>query len=162
MKISRKQKEDFEFYLHCSKTLCCLGDSIVQSIFEDVNGFSPIESFVSFDCTGKYLPCNDIKTLNKAINGKRNINLQIKIWAEGMADCVLLKSELREKCIKGLPDWVEDAILNQAQKIFFKKEGWIPAFLSKKDVKILPFETVNPLCIIFREMRKEMAELFEI
>lgn len=81
-------------------------------IIPDPNGYSPLECFTVLDCTNETLPCTDPETLDKAIHGKRNINLQIKMWVEGVLEGTTFVFEVKE-WTELYPEWVFKSFLRQ-------------------------------------------------
>lgn len=81
----------------------------------DENGKSPFEVFENIESRGKVIPCNDVDTLLKALDGKRRINLNIKMWVGGIIDGCTFEWELKEE-FDYFPDWVWKSIQNQKWK----------------------------------------------
>jgi hypothetical protein len=109
---------DFEFYL--KTPLDMVGNSVGVETPNDPNGYSALECWWSKDTHGKTLPCREIEKLQKVQRGKASWNLQIKIWAEDVANCLLFQSELVEYCHK-LPAWIFEATMAQAQLIMLRR-----------------------------------------
>jgi len=93
----------------------------------DSNGAQALSCWYALDTHGKKMPCREPELLDKALSGKASWNLQIKMWAETVAEGLLFQEELFEYCY-GLPRWITRATLNQSQKIFKEKYGWTPRF----------------------------------
>lgn len=125
-KISDHARRDFEFLRDTD--LHGIGVSIGCETPLTPDGYTALECWYAKDTHGETLPCREPAELDKAIRGKASWNLQIKQWAEDIADGMLLQqSELVDYCA-GLPEWVFDATMNQASKLCREKLGWIPRF----------------------------------
>jgi len=73
-----------------------------------------IKAFVEFDSTGKMVDCRNPNVLQAALRGKALLNLQIKMWGEGMQDCgarYYFENELKP-AYSYMPDWVWIAVEN--------------------------------------------------
>ena len=73
----------------------------------------------------------------KAIEGKESVNLQIKIWSEGMWDkqlqCPLFfPEEIFDYC-QGYPGWVFKSVMEQTEKRVMTDLGFIPTWLKRGD-----------------------------
>lgn len=86
------------------------------------------DCFYKADSEGKRVPCSEPHLLVELLTCKAGVNLQIKQWAEGRADCTLCLVELQEytehyQC----PEWVLKAVENQKLKIikeWIQKRRW--------------------------------------
>ncbi len=107
-----------------------IGSEIGVVGVSDPSGHSALECFFAKDTLGKSLPCRELDILQKVFRAKASWNLQIKMWAESMAEETLSRDELFEYCAD-LPEWIAVATLRQARKIFLKANGWEPKFLSE-------------------------------
>jgi len=117
MKFNKNFETDYDFYLNSINIFNTLGYKICKNIF-DANGFSAKECFYHLDSSGKILPCNDLDLLKKLLNCKASVNLQIKMWAEGVADFTLNAHEILEYCeYYNCPSWCFKAVMNQASSI---------------------------------------------
>lgn len=105
-----------------------IGHSVGVQDMSDPAGVTPLEAWYALDTHGKVLPCNDTATLNKVIRSKASINLQVKLWAEDLADCALLSREEVITYTNNYPKWVRKAVFQQAGKILMKTVGFIPSF----------------------------------
>lgn len=97
------------------------------------DGYTPIQCYVLMDShgdrSGPY-PCKDYDTLDRVIRGKENVNLQIKMWVEGVLEGTTFIEEIKD-CTKEYPEWVFKSFINQLSRENFKKHGWIPTFIRK-------------------------------
>src|SRR6266496_4345440 len=100
MKIGRRAKKDFDFFIQTD--LDMIGDSLTIDARYDPAGLSALECWYQGDTYGKIFPCREIELLTKVERAKQSWNLQIKLWAEDIAGCLLSIEELRGYCI-GLP-----------------------------------------------------------
>lgn len=84
------------------------------------------------------MPTKEPDLVRKAIEGKESVNLQIKIWSEGMWDGQLqmppfFPHEIREYC-QGYPSWVYQAVINQTKKRVLEDLGFVPTWLKVGDI----------------------------
>jgi hypothetical protein len=92
-----------------------LSRSPVKTV-NDPNGYTPIECYILLDSVGKGpFPCTDYDTLDRVMKGKENVNLQIKMWIEGILDRTLFVCEVQEYT-KDYPEWVFRSFENQLAK----------------------------------------------
>lgn len=77
------------------------------------NGLGARAVFRRFDSTGKLAPTRQPNILDAALRGKKMLNMQIKMWAEGWQDVSLF--ELMEE-YDWLPSWVWDSFRKQRFK----------------------------------------------
>ncbi len=106
-----------------------IGQIVSGTEKSDPAGYEPLECFYSLDTHGKSLPCKDYESLAKVLRGKQSWNLQMRMWAEGLADMILFPRELAEYC-QNKPDWIFEGALRQGQKLFLKKYEHLPSFLN--------------------------------
>lgn len=127
LKISPASVKDFEFFL--STHLDIIGEAVGGQEHESSGeGHSALECWWSKDTHGKELHCREPNKLSKAVRSKASWNLQIKLWAEDIADGMLLRqSELVDYC-HGLPGWIFEATMRQAGKIVMERVGFVPRF----------------------------------
>ena len=126
MKISERSKAEFAFYR--DTPLDMIGHSIGVTTNADANGRTALECWWAKDTHGKTLPCREPELLAKVMRSKQSVNLQIKLWAEDVADGMLLRQpELVEYC-HGWPEWVLRATMEQAAKVVSKVVGYVPRF----------------------------------
>jgi hypothetical protein len=126
MKISHRARQDFDFFVETD--LDMIGQ-VFADARDDPNGFSALECWFERDTHGKVLPCREIELLNKVERAKQSWNLQIKLWAEDVAGCLLSKEELNRYCA-GLPSWIIQATIRQAGKILRTRIGFVPRFIA--------------------------------
>ena len=105
MRVSGKTRDNFTLYVECHerwwlKTLC-------------PRPVSALEAFAALDSCGKRVPCFEPDVLRNVLAGKARLNMQIKIWAESVADGLATVAEFKN-AVDWLPDWVWDAVRNQA------------------------------------------------
>lgn len=60
----------------------------------DPKGYSPLHCWVAFESTGQVLPCTDPTSYAKARRSLASWRLQLKQWAEGVADETLSLEEV--------------------------------------------------------------------
>lgn len=127
--ISSKAKAEFEFYF--SSELDMIGHSVGVELwpFPSVDdGHSALECWWAKDTWGKMLPCREPNVLAKVLRSKQSVNLQVKLWAEDVADGILLRQQELAVYTHGWPKWVFRAVLEQAGKITTKLVGFVPRF----------------------------------
>lgn len=115
MKYSKTFERDWKFY--------CNNDSENFKTEKEIK-FDPLgkcakEVFYRMDTHGlKDLTTSEPELLKKSINAKEFVNLQIKMWSEGIAQGVTFYFEV-EKWIDELnyPEWSKKAVENQAKRM---------------------------------------------
>ncbi len=98
---------------------------------DDPDGYTPIQCFVLIDSHGERngpYPCTDHNTLNRVLNGKKGVNLQIAMWVEGVMDGTTFPKEVKD-WTKDYPEWVFESFIRKLCKVYFQKHGWIPTFI---------------------------------
>lgn len=131
IKTSSKAVIEFNFYLN--SPLDMIGHSIgaIFAFKEDLtNGYSALECWYAKDTHGIILPCKEIDILSKVERSKQSVNLQIKLWAEDIADGILLRQEELLNYTHNWPEWVFKAAIAQAGKLCLNNPriGYIPRF----------------------------------
>ena len=127
MKIKKRARADFEFLVRSDLNM--IGAEIGTVHTSDPDGHSALECWVAFDSRGVVLPCREPKILAKVRQSKASWNLQVKLWAEDLADGMLLTlAELRDYCAE-LPAWIFDATVAQARRLILSRIGFVPSFL---------------------------------
>lgn len=119
MKYNKSFERDFDFYSKCISTgnFMFAGERVIYDRFSN-DGVSAKEAFYQIDTFGKSPNCYEPGIVESLLTAKKGINLQIKQWAEGMAELTLLPKELQEWCQEWqTPPWVYCSVLNQCSKI---------------------------------------------
>lgn len=129
MKIPQSAIAEFEFYKNSN--LDMIGNLVgVSDPRANPNGKTALECWFLRDTHGKTEPCREIEMLQKVERSKQSLNLQVKLWAEDIANPVgllLTREELAGYC-KKLPPWVFRATMQQAGKLLMDRIGFIPSF----------------------------------
>ena len=127
MKVTTKGRIDFNFFANTA--LDMIGVEVgASSVVYSQEGYSAEECFFAMDSRGETLPCREPELLKKAIRGKKSWNLQVKLWAEDLADGMLLQQrELLDYC-ESVPRWILDATFSQARKRLMATVGYTPRF----------------------------------
>lgn len=82
------------------------------------NGSDAKACFFALDSRGRCGPCREPRELVRILTCKAAVNLQIKMWAAGMAEGTLFDEELEEYVAHfGAPAWVSEAVRKQAARI---------------------------------------------
>ena len=82
-------------------------------------GETAIKSFWNLE-NGIKVPTRNLEEVRRALAGKKSLNLQIKMWAEGLGREFSI-SEIKEYIKElNLPEWVFTATINQAIKLIKK------------------------------------------
>lgn len=126
MKITERAKVEFEFYR--DTPLDMIGHGIGCDSPHDAGGFTALECWFAKDTHGKTLPCREPELLAKVNRGKGSVNLQVKLWAEDVADGLLLRQSELAEYVHGWPKWVLRAVMEQAGKIATETVGFAPRF----------------------------------
>ena len=124
MKISRKVREAFEFYALVWECMDCGIYQEEKWIYPSLAGSSSLEVFAMLESTGYTMRTREPAKLRQVLRAKAELNLHIKMWAEGIAEWTLFVWELREdpKLQWIIPwSWVWGAIDQQAKKIRYGK-----------------------------------------
>jgi hypothetical protein len=119
---------NWELYLNFPKMLQC-GDHEIPT--HDPNGEDGKFSFVCLE-NGYFVPTRELDLVRRVQEGKMSVNLQMKMWSESMWDInlgcpLLMPPELREYC-EGMPPWVYDGTMQQAQKRILIHCGYLPTW----------------------------------
>lgn len=124
IKVTRRACADFAFF--AATDLDMIG---VEPISEcDQNGYSALECWFERDTHGRTVPCREPELLAKVERSKKSWNLQVKLWAEDIADGLVIgRDELRRYC-EGLPGWIFEATMNQAARLCRERVGFVPSF----------------------------------
>lgn len=126
LKITDRSKAEFAFYR--DTPLDMIGHTVGVDAAADPNGYSALECWWAKDTHGKTLPCREPELLAKVIRSKQSVNLQVKLWAEDVADGMLLRQAELVEYVHGWPEWVLRAVLEQAGKIATRIIGFAPRF----------------------------------
>lgn len=97
-------------------------------VLEHPQGYSAVEAFAFKDSHGKNVPCREPDLLRDVLGAKGYLNMTIKMWAEGVAELLFVPREFQID-YPWLPDWVWNAVTQQAIKIRKSKHrqdklGW--------------------------------------
>jgi len=115
-KYSRNFNRDYDFYLR-NVELFDFSGKHPPVIPHDPSGKSAKECFHAFDSTGDLLACKESSLLCKLLVCKASVNLNIKLWVQGMAVGVLCPPELSEYLGSiGAPPWAMRAVLGQSAR----------------------------------------------
>lgn len=131
VRVSEASKRDFDFFLSTPLDLIGQTDADALHIDETAapSGHSAQECWHLKDTHGRMSACREPEKLKKAVRGKKSWNLQIKMWAEDLGGDLptLRQTELHAACT-GLPSWIFDAAVRQAERIASARMGWAPRF----------------------------------
>jgi hypothetical protein len=119
---------NWEFYLTFPRMLQC-GDHELPTY--DFNGEDGKYSFVCLE-NGLFVPTRELDLVRRVLEGKKSINLQIKLWSEDVGH-LLMPDELFGYC-RGFPEWVFKATIEQSQKRFLNEMGYVPFFMKQTPV----------------------------
>lgn len=123
---SERARMDFEFFV--ATELDMVGHEIGVKNATDQNGYTALDCWYAKDTHGQILPCCEPELLAKAMRGKASWNLQVKLWAEDIADGMLLRQpELVDYC-HSLPPWIFEATMQQGAKRAAASIGFVPTF----------------------------------
>lgn len=124
-RITERAKQEFEFYL--TSDLDMIGHHVAPTTMTYPQGYSALECWWAVDTHGVNLPCREPDLLNKAARSKKSVNLQVKLWAETMAEGLLFQEELLDYT-RGWPEWVFRSTVEQAGKLLLATTGFAPRF----------------------------------
>ena len=112
-KVTKKVSDTFNLFVKCSKHFRFCGSDYTQKTEHHISGVDAVKAFNAIDSLGINPPCCEPDLLADAWNGKAALNLQIKMWAQGINDGVTALWELQEE-YDWLPEWVWEAVVGQA------------------------------------------------
>jgi hypothetical protein len=133
MKITERAKSEFEFYR--DTPLDMIGHTVGVVAVGAEGGYTAIESWWALDTHGEALPCLEPELLAKVIRSKKSVNLQVRMWAEDIADGMLLRQSELIEYAHGWPSWVLRAVMEQASRISEKAMGFVPRFARAEFLK---------------------------
>lgn len=112
-------ERDYAWYLQWASVFDFDGSSAaLDKVRPDPVGKPAKDCFYAYDSTGKILPCCEPELLLSIYKCKGSINFHIKLWAEGLAERTLWRSELEGLRVEfDLLPWMVQAIWHQAAKI---------------------------------------------
>jgi hypothetical protein len=126
LKTTERAKQEFAFYR--DTPIDMIGNQIGVVEKADTDGRTAIECWFAKDTHGKTLPCSEPDVLSKVTRSKQSVNLQVKLWAEDVADGMILRQTELSEYTYGWPEWVFRATMEQAGKIAMKCVGYVPRF----------------------------------
>jgi hypothetical protein len=131
MKISKRGREAFEYYVSYTQSPTCLLATVVtEGIVFDDKGVSACEAFYMYETHGKLLPTWQSVLLAQALLGKKAHGITVANLAEDYVGRLVFASELQ-----ALPKWVSNEVYELAQKVALAQLAWIPTFVrDKQDV----------------------------
>ena len=100
MKYSKKFNNTYDFYYNW------VFPSNFIELFENVdikfskNGVSAKQAFYEYESNGYLLDTTEPKILGKLLAAKSQVNLMIKLWAEGLVECTLMPYEFSKKILE--------------------------------------------------------------
>lgn len=124
--ITDRAKADFAFYRDTPLDMVGVGIGCATAFAP--SGVSAMECWFAKDAHGKTLPCREPELLDKVLRGKASVNLQVKLWAEDVANGKLLPQAELVEYVHGWPEWVLRAVMAQAGKIATRIVGFSPRF----------------------------------
>lgn len=131
MKITKTIQRDINFY----KSITIELDppvKTIEALSKAKHGeLTPDEAFAQYDTHGTFDGVKDRAETLTLMRKKAGANLQIKMWAEGVADepTTMPLIEVVEMIAEnGYPDWVLSAIVNQASGLFETRRGFTASF----------------------------------
>lgn len=92
----------------------------------DPNGEDGKYSFVCLE-NGYKVPTKEWDLVKRVMDGKKSINLQMKLWSEDVG-IMLMPKEIYTYC-KDMPKWVYLGVLEQTKSRYMKEIGFIPTFI---------------------------------
>ncbi len=116
VKYSTAFNRDFEFYRR-NLDLFSFAGKPVPSVIQSPGGASAKRCFHVYDSTGQITPCREPALLQRLLVCKASVNLNVRLWAQGIKCGVLCPPELGEFLESiGAPGWVLKAARNQGEK----------------------------------------------
>lgn len=128
MKISKRGKEAFAYYMSYEQSPACLLAAVVtEGIVSDTNGIYALEAFYMHETHGKLPPTCQPTILAQALLGKKSHGITVANLSEDYVGRLVYACELQ-----ALPKWVVDEVFALAQKVALEQLGWIPTFVRNK------------------------------
>ena len=119
MKIGQRVRDNFDLYQRCFETFWTGGTTrpaLPEVPVDDPREpSSALEAFAALDSCGERLPCFEPDLLAEVMAGKGDLNLNIRMWAEGVRNGLFTIDEFSHD-LTWLPKWVWKAVENQARK----------------------------------------------
>lgn len=117
MKYSKNYIRDFNWLLSV-RHLFNFSGSADRDIAVSLNGVDGKQAFYLFDSKGVLKETRHPNIVNMLIRVKSSINLHIKMYAEDLANGVMLPENLNEISKEfNAPVWFADAVINQSKKL---------------------------------------------
>ena len=117
--INRLTEKVSVWLKHYGKGNDCSGRMSFTSEWEQCkSGLNAMEALYHYESSGKRLPTKEIKVLERYLQAKATLDLNVKSWATDRAKGLLGSIEFNQ-IIKDLdyPLWVAKAVENQKRKI---------------------------------------------
>jgi len=122
MKYSKNFERDYNWYLTHKDQFTFDGslDTSDKVIFSE-NGKSAKDCFYIYDSSGQVVQTKEPELLHKIFKCKGSVNLNIKMWAEDLANGTLPTSLFKDICNEfNLLPWMIDAV--EKQKIKYRHD----------------------------------------
>ena len=119
MKVTRKAKERFNYFVSCQDT------KRLPAILFVPEGNTALECFFAHETYGQTLPTKEPELFSRALNGKERHGLTVTMVAEDYIGRLTFASELKEN----YPPWVRKDILGRAKQLSMQQLGWVPKFI---------------------------------
>ena len=127
-KVSDRARERFAHFYQCQDTLRLNPPDWAA------DGHTALEAFHALESWGEKLPTCEPEALSRALNGKAQHGMTVRMMAESYVERTLFGEEL-----DALPGWVRSDVLNTAAKVAQEKLGHVPTFVrTGKDFSNLP------------------------
>lgn len=122
VKVGPKTRVAYEFYGRLAREGICVGGKELPVMAGHPRGCTALEAFAVHDSCGAVRRCREPRQLRDVFRAKAGLNLQIKMWAEGVAEWTTFIWELRaDNTFAWFPEWVWLAVERQATKIRYAK-----------------------------------------
>lgn len=122
MKVSKRSKEKFDYFVECGDTLRHLPTKYSE------DGYSAVECFHAYESNGDKLPCREPQLLDQALNGKEQHGITITMLAEDYIDRILFSCEIESN----YPEWVQNEIYSRAEQMAASRIGYTPTFIKNR------------------------------
>lgn len=117
-KVGDRARERFAHFHQCQDTLRLTPPEFA------LDGHTALEAFHALESWGEKLPTCEPEALSRALNGKAQHGMTVRMLAESYVERTLFASDLDD-----LPAWVRSDVLNTAAKVAQEKLGWVPTFV---------------------------------
>ena len=117
IKYSKNFERDYKFYYTYRDRFAFCGSGIIYPEYQEgKDALNAKRAFYEYDTYGKIRATSEPTLLHKLMVCKASVNLNIKMWAEGINEGTFILKEFMEY-LPDAPEWVWDAVRQQVKKL---------------------------------------------